>query len=146
MRQEIDYDRRTESDSVRRAGRAARRSGWFACEVDARGYVALKHEAGQLIQRITKGTLRATEAWTDGHAVDEHDELDSEGSGTGHCDGRCRSTFLKITRSQVTDSWHGKHWLMVMRPCRSNDPASALQPLRHPKDARTQRRSSRRGH
>ena len=29
-------------------------------------YVYSMHEAGKLIQRITKGTLRATEAWTDG--------------------------------------------------------------------------------
>ena len=36
------------------------------------GYVDPKHEAGKLIQRITKGTLRATEAWTDcRHAEDD---------------------------------------------------------------------------
>ena len=38
-------------------------------------YVDPKHEAGKLIQRITKGTLRATEA----HAEDDKDvELDYE--------------------------------------------------------------------
>ena len=36
------------------------------------GYVDPKHEAGKLIQRMTKETLRATEAWTDGrHAEDD---------------------------------------------------------------------------
>ena len=41
--------------------------GGFAREVAAwLGYIDPTHEAGKLIQRITKGTLRATEAWTDG--------------------------------------------------------------------------------
>ena len=40
-------------------------SGGFAREVAAwLGYIDPTHEAGKLIQRITKGTLRATEAWT----------------------------------------------------------------------------------
>ena len=44
------------------------------------GYIDPIHEAGHLIQRITKETLRATEAWTDGrHAEDDkHVELDYE--------------------------------------------------------------------
>ena len=44
------------------------------------GYVDPKHEAEKLIQRITTGTLRATEAWADGrHAEDDrHVELDYE--------------------------------------------------------------------
>ena len=37
------------------------------------GYVDPKHEAGKLIQRTMKGTLRATEAWTDGRHA-EHDK------------------------------------------------------------------------
>ena len=43
-------------------------------------YVDPKHEAGKLIQRITKGTLRATEAWTDGRCAedDKYVELDCE--------------------------------------------------------------------
>ena len=41
--------------------------GRFAREVAAwLGYVDPKHEAGKLIQRITKGSLGVTEAWTDG--------------------------------------------------------------------------------
>ena len=44
------------------------------------GYVDPKHEARKLIPRITKGTLRATEAWTDGSLAedDKHVELDYE--------------------------------------------------------------------
>ena len=52
--------------------------GGFAREVAAGlGYIDPAHEAGKLIQRVTKGTLRATEAWTDGrHAEDDkHVEL-----------------------------------------------------------------------
>ena len=55
--------------------------GGFPREIAAWvGYVDPKHEAGKLIQRITKGTLRATEAWTDGrHAEDDkYDELGCE--------------------------------------------------------------------
>ena len=55
--------------------------GGFAREVAAwLRYVDPKHEVGKLIQRITKGTLRATEARTDGrHAEDDkYDELDYE--------------------------------------------------------------------
>ena len=53
--------------------------GGFAREVAAwLGFIDPTHEAGKLIQRITKGTLRATEVWTDGpHAEDnKHVELD----------------------------------------------------------------------
>ena len=40
--------------------------GGLAREVAAwLGFLDPKHEAGKLFQRITKGTLRATEAWTD---------------------------------------------------------------------------------
>ena len=46
--------------------------GGFAREVAAwLGYVDLKHGAGKLIQRITKGTHRATEAWTDGRQAED---------------------------------------------------------------------------
>ena len=78
MRQEIEFDWRTESDFARRARRAL---GGFAREIAARlVYVDLKLEAGKLTQRITKGTLRATEAWTHGlHADhDKNVELDHE--------------------------------------------------------------------
>ena len=55
--------------------------GGLAREVAAwLGYVDPKHEAKKLTQRITKGTLRATEAWTDGRCAedDKHVELDYE--------------------------------------------------------------------
>ena len=61
-----------------------------------------KHEAGKLIQRITKGTLRATEVWTDGrHAEDDKCvELDYElaVSLAKMTDGAARSTVLKVTQ------------------------------------------------
>ena len=60
-----------------------------------------KHEAGKLMQQITKGTLRATEAWTDGrHAGDnKFDERDSELAVTmaNVTRGAARSTVLKVT-------------------------------------------------
>ena len=55
--------------------------GGLAREVAAwLGYVHPKHKAGKLIQRITKGTLRATEAWTDGRYAedDKYVELNYE--------------------------------------------------------------------
>ena len=66
---------------TRRAGQATHSLGGLAREVGAwLGYVDPKHEAGKLIQRITKGTLRATEAWTDGRYAedDKYVELDYE--------------------------------------------------------------------
>ena len=51
--------------------------GGLAREVAAwLGYVDPKHEAGKLIQRITKGTLRATEAWTDGRYAEDDKLVD----------------------------------------------------------------------
>ena len=53
-------------------------------------------EAGKLIQR-TKGTLRATEAWTDGHAEDDkHVELYCElAVALDVTEGAARSALLK---------------------------------------------------
>ena len=83
--------------------------GGFAREVAAwLGYVDPKHEAGKLIQRITKGTLRATEAWTDGrHAEDDkHVELDFELAVAlaNATEGAARSTVLK-DHSSGAKSW-----------------------------------------
>ena len=65
------------------------------------GYVDPKHEAGKMIQRITKETLRATEAWTDGrHAEDDkHVELDYELAVAlaTETEGAARATVLKAT-------------------------------------------------
>ena len=85
--------------------------GGLAREVAAwLGYVDPKHEAGKLIQRITKGTLRATGAWTDGrHATDdEYLDLDLKlaetvAIATGDA---ARSTVPKVT--QVEPSCGGR--------------------------------------
>ena len=86
-----------------------------------------------MIQRITKGTLRATEAWTDGRYAedDKHVELDYELAVAlaNATEGTARATVLRITQTgQVAGSWHVKHWSTAMRPKSSNDPAIALQP------------------
>ena len=83
--------------------------GGFAREVAAwLGYVDPKHEAGKLIQRTTKGKLRATEEWTDGrHAVDDkYAELDYELSVAlaNATEGAARSTVLK-GHSSGAKSW-----------------------------------------
>ena len=79
-----DCDGGMENDSIRRIGRAAHHlEGSHAGVAAWLGYVDPKHEAGKLIQRITKGTFRATEAWTDGrHAED--DKFVDGGCGEGH--------------------------------------------------------------
>ena len=63
-----------------------------------------KHEAGILIQRITKGTLRATEAWTDGRYAedDKYVEQDYELSVAvaNATEGAARSTVLKVTQME----------------------------------------------
>ena len=72
------------------------------------GYVDPKHEAGKLVQRTTKGTLRATEAWTDGrHAEDDiYVELDNELAGcTGQRDGRRSKSHSLEGHSNGAESW-----------------------------------------
>ena len=109
--------------------------GGFAREIAAwLGYVDPKHEAGKLIQRITKGTLRATEAWTDGrHAEDDkYVEVDYElaASLANATEGAARSTVLKVT--QVEPSHGFVAWQALVdgfSPKSSNDPAIALQPI-----------------
>ena len=81
----------------------------------------LKHEAGKLIQPITKGSLRATEAWTDGrHAADDkYVELDYELAVAlaNVAEGAVRSTVLKAIQVEPSHGFgHGKRWMMVMRP------------------------------
>ena len=86
------------------------------------GYVDPKHEAGKLIQRITKGTVRATETWTDGrHAEDDkHVELDYELAVAlvNVTEGAARHSWWSLKQSRVMGSWHGKHWLTDLRPNR----------------------------
>ena len=80
----------------------------FAHEIAAwLGYVDPKHEAGKLIQQITKGTVWATEAWTDGrHAGDDrHVELDLELANV--TEGATRSTVLKVTQTEPSHGFVG---------------------------------------
>ena len=109
--------------------------GGFAREVAAwLGYFDPEHEAGKLIQRSTKGTLRATEAWTDGRHADNDKcvELDCELAVAlaNATEGAARATVL---RTSQTEPSHGfVAWQALVdgnAPNSSNDPAIALQPI-----------------
>ena len=67
-------------------------------------YVDPKHEAAKLIHRITKGTVRATEAWTDGRYAedDKYVELDYElaVAPANVTEGAARATVLKVTQTE----------------------------------------------
>ena len=84
--------------------------------------------------QITKGTLRATEAWTDGcHAADDkYVELDTELAVAlaNVTEGAARFTVLKVTQ---TEPGHGfVAWQALVDGYArksSNDPAIALQPV-----------------
>ena len=103
--------------------------GGFAREIVAwPGYVDPKHEAGKLILQITKGTLRATEAWTDGrHAADDKDvELDCELADAlaNATEGAARSTVLKVTRVEPSHGFVAWQALVDgFAPKSSSDPA-----------------------
>ena len=107
----------------------------FAREVAAwMGYVDPKHQAGKLIQQITKGTPRATEAWTDSPQAtdDKYVELDYELAVAlaDATEGAARSTVLKVI--QVEPSHRFVAWQALVdgyAPKSSNDPASVLQPI-----------------
>ena len=86
-----------------------------------------------MIQRITKGTLRATEAWGDGrHAEDDqHVELDYElaVAPANATEGAARSRVLKVTHVEPSHGFVA--WQSLVdghAPKSSNDPAIALQP------------------
>ena len=118
------------ANSTRRAGQEAQRSGGCATWL---GHVDPMHEAGKKLQRITKGTLRATEAWTDGrHAEDgKNVELDYElavalASAT---EGAAMSTVLKVSQAEPSHGFVA--WQEMVdgyAPKSLNDPAMALQP------------------
>ena len=98
------------------------------------GYVGPKHEAGKLIQRTTKGTLRATEAWTGGRHTedDKYVELDYELAVAlaNVTDGAVRATVLKVTETEPSHGFVA--WQALVdgyAPKSSNDPAIALQPV-----------------
>ena len=110
--------------------------GGFAREAAAwLGYIDPAHEAGKLIQRITKGTLRATEARTDGSFAedDKHVELDYglAVALANATEGAARATVLRITQ---TERCHGfVAWQALVDGCApksSNDPATALRTRR----------------
>ena len=93
-----------------------------------------KHEAGKVVQRIAKGTLRATEAWTDGrHAEDDkYVELDYELAVAlaNLMEGATRSTWLKVTQVEPSHRFVAWQALIVgYAPKSSNDPAISLQPV-----------------
>ena len=86
------------------------------------------------LQQTTKGTLRATEAWTDGcHAEDDkYVELDYDLAVAlvSVTEGAARSAVLKVT--QVEPSHGFVTWQALVdgyTPKSSNDPARALQPI-----------------
>ena len=96
------------------------------------GFVDPKHEAGKVIQRITKGTLRATEAWNDGGYVedDKNVELDYEWALAlaNATEGAARATVLRITQTKPSHGFVA--WQALVdgyAPKSSNDPAIALQ-------------------
>ena len=103
-------------------------------------HVDPRHEAGKLIQRITKWTLRATEAWTDGrHAEDDkYVELDSELVVTlaSATEGAAMSTALKVTQAERSHGFVARQALFDCCALKtSNDP--------HTRD--TQKMQGRRG-
>ena len=95
------------SGSTPLRGVAREVAAWLGC-------VDQKLEAGKLIQRITKGALKATEAWTDDrHAEDDkHVELDYELAVALADVTECaaRSTVLKVAQvvpSRGFVAWEG---------------------------------------
>ena len=102
--------------------------GGFAREV-----AAWLGEAGKSTQRITKGALRATEAWSDGRH-DEDDmyvELDFElaVAVASVTEGAARSTILKVTQVEPSRGFVAWQALVDGYASKSfNDPAFALQP------------------
>ena len=106
--------------------------GGLAREV-AEGYVDPKYEAGKFIQRITKGTLRATEVWIDGRYAEDdkyvglHYELAVALANV--TEGAARATVLKVTQTEPSHGFVA--WQALVdgyAPKSSNDPATALQP------------------
>ena len=105
------------------------------------GYVDPKLEAGILIQRITKETLGATEAWTDGRYSTRNTLNWTTGCGTGQCDGMCSKVHSRDT--QVEPSHGFVAWQALVdgnAPKSSNDPAKTLQPMLATPKARMRRR------
>ena len=88
----------------------------------------------KLIQWIAKGTLRATEAWTDGRHVgdDKLVELDFElvVALANVTEGAATATVLKVTQAEPSHGFVA--WQALVdgyAPKSSNDPAIAPQPI-----------------
>ena len=97
------------------------------------GYADPKHESGKLIHQITKGTLRATEAWTDGrHDVDDkYVELDCERTMAlaSVTEGAARCTVLNVTEVEPSQGFVAWQALVDGYARKSsNDLAKALHP------------------
>ena len=98
------------------------------------GFDDPKHEVGKLIQRITKGTLRATEAWIDGRYAedDKHVELDCELAVAlaNATEVAARATVLRITQTEPSHGFVAWQALVHGYATKSSkDPAIALQPV-----------------
>ena len=106
MQRETVCNKRTERNCIRKAGQAAHLSQGFARETAAwLEYIDPQHEAGELInQRITTGTVRVTEVWTDNRHDDDEQlvELDCEMAVTltNVTEGAARTTVLTITQTE----------------------------------------------
>ena len=105
--------------------------GGFAREVAAwLGYIDPTQEAGKLIQRITKGTLRATEAWTDGPHAEDELVYELAAVLANATEGAARATVLRITQTEPSHGFVARQALVDgYAPKSSNDPAIALQPI-----------------
>ena len=107
----------------------------FAREIAAwLGFADPMYEAGKLIQRITKGTLMATEASTDGRhdADDKHVEVDCELAAAlvKVTEGAAGSTVLKVTHVEPSHGFVA--WQALVHGYAhksSHNPAIALQPV-----------------
>ena len=117
---------------------AADQIGGFAREVAAwLGFFDPAHEAGKLIQQITKGTLRATEAWTDGrHAEDDkHVELDCELAVAlaTVTEDAARAKVLRITQTEPSHGFVAWQALVDVYAPKSSTQLLRCSPyLRHP--------------
>ena len=106
----------------------------------------------KLIQRITNGTLRATEAWTDGrHAEDDKRvELDYELAVAlaNVTEGRARATVVKVTQTEPSRGFVAWQALVDgFAPKSSHDPAIALQTtLATPKKVQSCKGAERKAH
>ena len=90
-----------------------------------------QHEAGKLIQRITQGTFRATEAWSDCRDAEDgkNVELNHELAVALVNATEGAATLLNVTQAEPCHGFVAWQSLVAgYAPKSSNDPAVALQP------------------